>query len=704
MEENAHLFCCYDYCCKGEENAMSIQLSISLLASDRPAALERCLDSLKPLMMRVPSELIVIATGTDERVRDTAARYTDRVIPFVWCDDFSAARNTGLKAARGEWFMFLDDDEWFEDTKEIEEFFLSGEYRNYGTAFYKVRNYFNWDGIRYFDFHAFRMAKRTSSISFQNAIHEELVPRVGASRFFDAYVHHYGYVPGITKADAGKKDGGKASRNIPMLLKAIRRNPDYIKNYIQLTQEYYGEGDLDKAGEYCQKARRMCRGKAGADGYIEWLQVRWADICCDKGNPEYAVKEIESILENEKPIELTRLCLYSKLLLLCTQLKEHEKTIHYGKEFEKLLDYMDNIPRLWMQQSYGNVTEGKVKKPETLSLGRLRCIEAALYLEDVGEAEYFLDRMSWEDESWMQRYYSLFDKWKGQFPALFGGILGKASRQNPYLLFQKACLMNTEEDNSRKEANDRQRMFLQCMEETASLYLKQQIIREAASAGMDLSGFARLIDLEAWKAYMLQIIKESPMDQLPGLQETARDLKETNCLHGLWLEKLILEKRLLREYLAGRELMRSLSEYVQCVLSYYKGQYREDLFSEERRNLLPEDCRFAVLVSEALACIEGRNPLEAVRLFRLALHFYPSMTGVIHEVIRLLKNNMNNPAPNAGAEFQALAGQMKNSLAVLIDQGQYAQAMPVMQQLCTLLPEDLELLRMRQRLLRLNER
>ena len=678
---------------------MNIQLSISLLASDRPAALERCLDSLRPLLMQVPSELIVIATGTDEKVRETASRYTDLIIPFVWCNDFSAARNAGLKIARGEWFMFLDDDEWFEDTAEIRDFFLNGEYKNYGTGFYKVRNYLNWDGIQYFDFHAFRMAKLTSSISFQNAIHEELVPRTGAVRFFDAYVHHYGYVLDVPKTGAGK-----SSRNVPMLLKAIRKNPGYIKNYIQLIQEYYGEGDLDKAGEYCQKARRMCRGKAGADGYIEWLQVRWADICCDKGNPEYAVKEIESILENEKPIELTRLCLYSKLLLLCTQLKEHEKTIHYGKEFEKLLDYMDNIPRLWMQQSYGNVTEGKVKKPETLSLGRLRCIEAALYLEDVGEAEYFLDRMSWEDESWMQRYYSLFDKWKGQFPALFGGILGKASRQNPYLLFQKACLMNTEEDNSRKEANDRQRMFLQCMEETASLYLKQQIIREAASAGMDLSGFARLIDLEAWKAYMLQIIKESPMDQLPGLQETARDLKETNCLHGLWLEKLILEKRLLREYLAGRELMRSLSEYVQCVLSYYKGQYREDLFSEERRNLLPEDCRFAVLVSEALACIEGRNPLEAVRLFRLALHFYPSMTGVIHEVIRLLKNNMNNPAPNAGAEFQALAGQMKNSLAVLIEQGQYAQAMPVMQQLCTLLPEDLELLRMRQRLLRLNER
>ena len=103
---------------------MNIQLSISLLASERAASLERCLDSLRPLMMQVPSELIVVFTGTDERIREIAGRYTDQIIPFTWCNDFSAARNVGLKAARGEWFMYIDDDEWFEDTTEIRDFFL----------------------------------------------------------------------------------------------------------------------------------------------------------------------------------------------------------------------------------------------------------------------------------------------------------------------------------------------------------------------------------------------------------------------------------------------------------------------------------------------------------------------------------------------------------------------------------------------------
>ena len=53
---------------------MRLPLTISLLASSRVNALKRCLDSLKPLLLKVPAELIVVFTGTDERVRETAAR------------------------------------------------------------------------------------------------------------------------------------------------------------------------------------------------------------------------------------------------------------------------------------------------------------------------------------------------------------------------------------------------------------------------------------------------------------------------------------------------------------------------------------------------------------------------------------------------------------------------------------------------------
>lgn len=670
---------------------MNIQLSISLLASDRPAALERCLDSLRPLLMQVPSELIVVATGTDAGVREIATRYTDQIIPFTWCDDFSAARNAGLKAAKGEWFMYLDDDEWFEDVSEIRDFFQTGEYHGYGTAFYRVRNYLDWDGIRYFDFHAFRMARIDPGIAFQNPIHEELVPRRGETKFFEAYVHHYGYIVGEKKESAGK-----TSRNIPMLLKNIRKNPDYIKNYVQLTREYYMRKELGKAEEYCRKGRRLCRGKAGAEWYVQWFQVYQADIQAAKGDAEAARKAIISILEKEHPGELTRLCLYRKLLLLCTQLKKYDETIHYGLEFENLLACMEKTPELWEQQSYGDINKGRIQNPEELAVGRLRCAEAALHLNDSGQAAHFLELLNWEDESWIQRYYPLFDTWKSQHAAAFQKVLGQITANNPYLLFQRSMLLDGDAESDQKPGQ-----FLQCMEGTVSPWLRLQIIREAALSGMGLSRFAGVMDLDTWRLCMQQLVEKLSLPETDRIHETVNELKGTAFLHGLWLEILLREKQLIRKCLVGRELIKDLSEYTECVLTYYKEQYQEKMFQKEKRNLLPEYCRFALLVSDALQSIRERKLPEAVSRFRSALQFHPAMTGVIREIIRYLKDSMDNPALNAGTDFEVLAGQMKASLSTLVEQGYYQEAMSVVQQLVPLLPEDLEILRLRQKLLRM---
>lgn len=667
---------------------MNIQLSISLLASDRPAALERCLDSLKPLLMQVPSELIVIVTGTDARVREIASKYTNQIIPFTWCNDFSAARNIGLKAAKGEWFLYLDDDEWFDDVEEIRDFFLTGEYKNYGTAFYKVRNYLNWDGIRYFDFYAFRMSKLTAAVRFQNPIHEELVPRIGSAKFFESYVHHYGYVLNEKKAESGK-----SSRNIPMLLQNIRKKPNYIKNYLQLIQEYYVKDDFDKAEEYCRKARNMCRGKKGTDNYIQWLQVYWADIQCKKSDTETAKYEITSILEKEKPCELVRLCLYSRLLLLCTKLETHEETLDYGRKFESLLTYVEDNPYLWIEQSYGDINEGKIKNTEKLSMNRLRCVEAALHLGNIEETIYFLKLLPWGDEAWLQKYYSLFDSWKMQYPDIFKPAIENLSFDNAYLLFQKAML------NPDMEKQKKQTTLLYCMKQTISPFLRLQIIKEAILADMALTDYMEIINLDNWKQYMQQLIEDTPLSGLMQIENSAKKLKNAAPPYGFWMEKYLLEKKLMRTHLAGHELLSALSDYAECILSYYKGLYREELFQKSRWNLLPDDCKFALLTSDALNNIAKQRLTESVKAFRHALPFYPALTGAVHEVIRYLKNSMNNPASNAGEEFQQIAEQMKSTLALLIGQQQYKEAVSVMEQLCRLLPEDLELLRLRQELL-----
>ena len=108
--------------------AENIVLSIGLLVSNRIGSIEKCLSSLMPLKNTGIAEIIAVDTIGPERSDGSLAiaeKYADKVFHFDWVNDFSAARNATLTPATGEWFMYLDDDEWFDDVSEILDFFKS---------------------------------------------------------------------------------------------------------------------------------------------------------------------------------------------------------------------------------------------------------------------------------------------------------------------------------------------------------------------------------------------------------------------------------------------------------------------------------------------------------------------------------------------------------------------------------------------------
>src|SRR6185312_10924815 len=54
---------------------------------------------------------VVVDTGSTDGTRDIAARFGARVFEFPWIDDFSAARNEGLRHATGQWIFWMDADD-----------------------------------------------------------------------------------------------------------------------------------------------------------------------------------------------------------------------------------------------------------------------------------------------------------------------------------------------------------------------------------------------------------------------------------------------------------------------------------------------------------------------------------------------------------------------------------------------------------------
>ena len=208
-------------------------ISISLLTSGKKKELIKCLESLQPLMSRVPSELIIVDTGCDHEHRKIIEQYATRIVDFVWCNDFSKARNAGLREATGEWFLYLDDDEWFEDVTEIIDFFATGEYKQYEYALYKQRNYEDFEGRKYNDAPVGRMIRLKENTKFIYSIHE-CFNEIGTEvKFFQAYVHHYGYVYATEEEKMQH-----ARRNIVPLVKECEREPDNLHHPLQLMQEY----------------------------------------------------------------------------------------------------------------------------------------------------------------------------------------------------------------------------------------------------------------------------------------------------------------------------------------------------------------------------------------------------------------------------------------------------------------------------------
>lgn len=92
---------------RGEE---TISITLCMIVKNEEASLARCLDSVNG----IADEIVIVDTGSTDRTRQIASRYTDRIVDFEWVDDFAAARNFAFDQAKSEYILWLDADDVFE--------------------------------------------------------------------------------------------------------------------------------------------------------------------------------------------------------------------------------------------------------------------------------------------------------------------------------------------------------------------------------------------------------------------------------------------------------------------------------------------------------------------------------------------------------------------------------------------------------------
>ncbi len=163
-----------------------VSVSLCMIVKNEEDVLERCLKSVADLV----DEIILVDTGSTDRTREIAARFTDQVFDFPWQDDFSAARNESFSHASMDYCMWLDaddilleaDQKAFLALKETLEPTVSVVMAPYHTGF-------DESGHVTFSYYRERLIKNRAGMVWAGAVHEAVSP-AGKIQYADFAVTH----------------------------------------------------------------------------------------------------------------------------------------------------------------------------------------------------------------------------------------------------------------------------------------------------------------------------------------------------------------------------------------------------------------------------------------------------------------------------------------------------------------------------------
>lgn len=249
-------------------------LSIGMIVKNEEKFLERCLTALKPILDNVDSELIIADTGSTDNTVNIAKKFTDNVFHFEWINDFAAARNSTLDRASGKWYMFLDADEIFQSCDELIEFFNSGEYKQYNSGTYTIRNYASYNDFSvYNDFYALRLFQKSPELRFKGAVHEAFnVHNIQLEcKNFGIIADHFGYAFSSDE-ELSKK---KTERNLKILEDAVEKYP-FEEQQLIYTQfaDCYIDIDPEKALEYVNIGLEKVSKLKGSNAIINYYSQK----------------------------------------------------------------------------------------------------------------------------------------------------------------------------------------------------------------------------------------------------------------------------------------------------------------------------------------------------------------------------------------------------------------------------------------------
>lgn len=214
-------------------------VSLCMIVKNEENCLERCLLSVQGIV----NEIIIVDTGSTDRTKEIAKKYTDQVYDFKWIDDFSAARNYALGFVKSDFVLQLDADEIFADpNNELQQ--------NLDKDFYYIRIKNDLGSGLYLSHQFIRLFKNSPDIRYKGALHEQVPADHSIERYgflSSVEIFHEGYKTHLVKSKH------KTQRNLNILLKEIKEKPTAF-NYYNLGMQYILEEKYNDALKALKKS------------------------------------------------------------------------------------------------------------------------------------------------------------------------------------------------------------------------------------------------------------------------------------------------------------------------------------------------------------------------------------------------------------------------------------------------------------------
>ena len=256
-------------------------ISLALIVKNEESCLDRCLSSFAPVV----DEIVVVDTGSTDRTKEIARKYTDKIYDFKWIDDFSAARNLSFDKCTKSHVLWCDADDFLppKEAEKIKALDLSDKEIVICNYEYCLDEF----GQPIMTVPRERIIRKSLNLKWKEPIHEYLELK-GQIYISDISTHHF-------------KKAGSSERNLRILESIVNKPGCISRNFY-----YYGRELLDQGINIDLGIKYMNKFINSGDGFWEDVYAahyRLAEVYFSRDETKFKEHLFKSIAIEERRAE-----------------------------------------------------------------------------------------------------------------------------------------------------------------------------------------------------------------------------------------------------------------------------------------------------------------------------------------------------------------------------------------------------------------